>query len=190
MFNLNLDLKDCYHMASPFPHLVIDDFLDFNFAKEIEKSFFDYESDSWHSYSNAIEEKKTCNNWNLFSDSIYKYFNTINSNEFVRKLSDLAGIELYPDCGLHGGGLHIHGSGGNLNPHFDYSIHPKVKLQRKLNIIYYCSSDEDFDTSLYGQLGLWSGDCKQPYELESIVEPKFNRAVIFDTTKKFLAWAR
>jgi Rps23 Pro-64 3,4-dihydroxylase Tpa1-like proline 4-hydroxylase len=88
-----------------------------------------------------------------------------------------------PDPGLHGGGLHIHKSGGNLNPHFDYSIHPKLKKQRKINIIYYCSSDPGLRESGTGQLGLWSGDEQSPKKLNKIVEPIFNRAIIFDTTQ-------
>ena len=108
----------------------------------MEASFFDYDSAKWHVYSNAIEEKKTCNIWNEFNGHLYKYFSEINSAAFVEKLSEFTGINLVPDNGLHGGGLHIHSGGGNLNPHLDYSIHPKLGLQRKINIIYYCSSDE------------------------------------------------
>jgi glutamyl-tRNA synthetase len=32
---------------------------------------------------------------------------------------------------LHGGGLHCHKAGGKLNTHLDYSLHPKLNLQRK-----------------------------------------------------------
>ena len=30
----------------------------------------------------------------------------------------------------------MHGTGGNLNVHKDYSVHPKLGLRRKLNLIY------------------------------------------------------
>jgi hypothetical protein len=93
------------------------------------------------------------------------------------------GLDLYPDPGLHGGGWHIHGDGGNLNPHLDYSIHPKNGLMRKLNIIIYLSSD--LKSEYGGHLGLWtkSKDSKYPLSLIKEIEPKFNRAVIFDTTQ-------
>ena len=39
--------------------------------------------------------------------------------------------------------LHMHGRGGNLNIHKYYSIHPRLKLQRKLNLIVYMSDDWD-----------------------------------------------
>ena len=41
------------------------------------------------------------------------------------------------DIGLNGGGWHTHKRGGKLNTHLDYSLHTKLKLERKLNIINY-----------------------------------------------------
>ena len=78
----------------------------------------------------------------------------------------------------------MHGTGGNLNPHLDYSIHPKCGLQRKLNIIIYLS--KDLRPSRHkGHLGLWNHDgiTNQPKELVREVAPVFNRAIIFDTTQ-------
>lgn len=77
----------------------------------------------------------------------------------------------------------MHGPGGNLNPHFDYSIHPKVGLQRKVNVIIYLSSALKEEHG--GHLGLWSHDAANdaPGDLIKVIQPKFNRAVIFDTTQ-------
>ena len=110
MINLDLKLSIQYKNAKPFKHIVIDNFLDKDFAKKLEKSFFEYDSEKWHSYSNSIEEKKTCNIWNEFNDVLYKYFTDINSPKFVELLSKFVGEELVADSGLHGGGLHIHSS--------------------------------------------------------------------------------
>ena len=98
-------------------------------------------------------------------------------------ISKNVGVNLYQDPGLHGGGWHIHGPGGNLNPHLDYSIHPKVALQRKINIIIYLASDL-MDVH-GGHLGLWEHDLEDnaPGKLIERIQPKFNRAVIFDTTQ-------
>lgn len=91
-------------------------------------------------------------------------------------------VELWPDMGLNGGGWHAHGAGGKLNTHLDYSIHPKLAMERRLNIILYIN--ENYDAKWGGSLGLWSHDEKenQPKDLIKSVEPLFNRAVIFDTT--------
>lgn len=167
----------------PFDHCVVDNFLEPEIADELEKEFLDYESPKWFYYKNAIEDKKALNDWNLFPSLTYKLFRELMSEDFIQTLSKGVGATLYRDPGLHGGGWHIHGTGGNLNPHFDYSIHPKVGLQRKINIIIYISSDLKEEDG--GHLGLWVHDEKnnQPGELLKIIQPKFNRAVIFDTTQ-------
>ena len=81
-----------------------------------------------------------------------------------------------------GGGWHIHKNGGILNPHLDYSLHPKLRLQRKLNLIIYLS--KEWDETWGGGLGLWnSSSVKKPGKIAKKIIPKFNRAVIFDTTQ-------
>jgi len=167
---------------SPFPYFVVDDFLDGDIAKSLELEFPAYKSDVWHVYSNPIEEKKTCNNWNEFPPLTYRVFQYLNSSEFVSKLSDYLFEDnlLSSDPGLNGGGWHIHSRSGKLNPHLDYSLHPKLHLQRKVNIIIYLNSS--WENSWGGGLGLWRGNSKKPKELIDIIEPKFNRAVVFDTT--------
>jgi hypothetical protein len=123
------------------------------------------------------------NNWNIFPSNTYKLFEYLVSLDFTELLSRELGKNLYSDPGLHGGGWHIHANGGNLNPHLDYSIHPKTGLMRKLNIIIYLTSE--LKPKHGGHLGLWTRSKSAPYALSLIkeIEPKFNRAVIFDTTQ-------
>lgn len=149
----------------------------------LEKEFLSYNSKEWHVYKNPLEDKKTINNWNLFPSNTYNTFSYLNSNEFVNFLSSLYNVNLYSDAGLHGGGWHIHKAGGNLNPHLDYSIHPKLFLQRRLNLIIYLS--EKLAPSHGGHLGFWSHDNmnNSPKDLAVEIEPKFNRAVLFDTSQ-------
>ena len=49
--------------AKPFPHMVIDNFLDNDIAKKLEKEFPDYNNAVWDNYNNAIEVKRICNNF-------------------------------------------------------------------------------------------------------------------------------
>ena len=126
---------------TPFDHCIVDDFFEASWAERLSNEFVDYQSDKWFVYSNPLEEKKALNNWNTFPPSTYEAFSMLQSNKLVTKLSNAVGEELFVDPGLHGGGWHCHGTGGNLNPHLDYSIHPKLGLQRKLNIIIYLSKE-------------------------------------------------
>lgn len=167
----------------PFNYYIIDNFLDLEKAKAISQEFPKYNSNIWYCYNNPLENKKTCNNWYQFGPETYQSLSYLNSPKFIQKLQKLTGIsKLYPDIGLHGGGLHIHGTGGKLNVHLDYSIHPKLKLQRKLNLIIYLT--EDWDCEWGGGLEFWSHKEKnKPDKRIVTVDNIFNRAVLFDTTQ-------
>jgi Rps23 Pro-64 3,4-dihydroxylase Tpa1-like proline 4-hydroxylase len=170
-------------VVSPFTHVEIDRFLPIDLAEKVNNEFPDYGSDIWYSYKNQIEDKKALNNWNHFPENTYKLFTYLTSDIFVGALSKLFGVNLLPDPGLHGGGWHMHGIGGKLNPHLDYNIHPKLKLQRKLNLIIYLC--ENWKDSWGGHFGLWDQDKKtgRPGVLAKEIPVGFNKAVIFDTTQ-------
>ena len=185
---LNLDSIErqieYFGAVPPFDHVVIDEFFDESIAMQLSEEFPDFESEAWHKYDNAIEVKKTCNNWNLFPKNSYHIFSFLNSDEFAKYLSGkiFSGKKLYSDPGLNGGGWHIHKKGGKLNTHLDYSLHPKLPLQRKFNIIIYMNPNWRSDWG--GALGLWSGESSErPGSLAKTIDCKFNRAVIFDTTQ-------
>jgi hypothetical protein len=174
---------ETFKTATPFNHCIVDNFFQPDVAQQLEAEFLDYDSDKWFCYKNALEDKKVLVDWSNFPKTTYSAFQYLNSHPFVELLGQLTGNQLYPDSGLHGGGWHIHGTGGNLNPHLDYNIHPKLGLQRKLNIIVYMSSDLKEEHG--GHLGLWATDAAthRPNDIVKEVAPVFNRAIIFDTTQ-------
>jgi Rps23 Pro-64 3,4-dihydroxylase Tpa1-like proline 4-hydroxylase len=174
---------DEWRNSTPFQHLVIDNFLDANIAMDIAKEFPDFESDAWRVYNNPLEIKKLVNHYDKFGPTTYRLFCYLNSKKFIEKLEYLIGEELFPDVGLNGGGLHTHKRGGKLNTHLDYSIHPKLGLERRLNLLIYVTPNWQNDWG--GSLGLWSkkGDANRPDKLVHSIAPIFNRAVLFDTTQ-------
>ncbi len=173
-----------YGSNKPFDHCIIDNFFNRKIAYALEKEFPKFNSEIWHQYNNPIEVKKVCNNWNAFPELTYKVFNYLNSDQFLKTIRKVIfkNTKLYSDIGLNGGGWHIHKQGGKLNTHLDYSLHPKLGLQRKLNIIIYLNSNwkKEWD----GNLGLWSNESEErPGKLVKEIVPKFNRAILFDTTQ-------
>lgn len=172
--------------AAPFPHCVVDDFFRPDIAAQLAAEFPSYHDPRWFVYQNPLEDKKALNDWNVFPTLTYRVFQTLNSPAFIAELAAIFSCVLHADSGLHGGGWHIHASGGNLNPHLDYSIHPKLGLQRKLNLIIYLAPD--LQAKHGGHLGLWQHDAAAngPGTLVHEIAPRFNRAVLFDTTQN--AW--
>ena len=179
-----LNFSHVQHFVEPYDHIVIDNFLADELAHTLSNEFVAFDSPEWYVYNNPLEHKKSCNNWFAFPPTTYRFFNYLNSPEFVQWLQDtVQSPQLYSDPGLHGGGWHIHGNQGKLNVHLDYAIHPKLRLQRNFNLILYLSPE--WDTAWGGNLELWSHNplTNLPKTLVKTVDCKFNRAIIFNTTQ-------
>jgi Rps23 Pro-64 3,4-dihydroxylase Tpa1-like proline 4-hydroxylase len=180
-------LSEDFRSSEPFNYIVLDNFLEEDTALQIAKEFPNFEDPNWYSYENALEIKKATNNWNVFGPTTYQFFTHVLSDEFTEKIEKLItgdfNKSIISDIGLHGGGFHSHKSGGKLNPHLDYSIHPKNKKERVANLIVYINPN--WKSEYGGKFGLWSHDSEtsNPGELSKSVDCIFNRAVIFNTTQ-------
>jgi len=172
-----------FRAAKPFNHIVIDNFFEPQIANGLASEFPDFNSPIWAEYNNPIEIKKLSNKWDKFPSLTYSVFSYLVSTKFVEHISSLVDEKLYPDPGLNGGGWHTHRAGGKLNTHLDYSIHPKLGLERRLNIIVYLQPQ--WRPEYGGELGLWeaASDGKGPGDLKVQISCTFNRAVIFDTSQ-------
>jgi len=178
-------IRQQFHSAEPFDHVIIDDFWDQETAEQLAKDYPDYASPLWNAhYQNAIEDKKACNHWDRFPATTYRAFAYLNSPEFVSILEHVTNQDsIITDVGLHGGGWHCHQKGGKLNVHLDYSIHPKLKLQRHYNLIVYMTPN--WDRNWGGGLELWSHNeqTELPDQCVQKIDNRFNRSVLFDTTQ-------
>lgn len=176
--------REKFLQARPFSHIVFDNFLRPEVAEQIANEFPDWNDQVWYRYDNAIEKKKTMNFWDRFQPTTYQLFAELMSEPVVKVFRELSGIpDLVGDVGLSGGGLHAHKSGDKLNMHLDYSVHPKLKMERRLNIIIYITPG--WQPEWGGGLELWSHnpETNRPLECVTRVENRFNRAVLFDTTQ-------
>lgn len=170
--------KEEYLSASPFPHIIFDDFLDSEFCKKGADAFPGVQDDGWIHYIHYNEKKHGLNKQELIPGEIQNLIAYFNSDEFVQELSKLTGIEnLKADPDLEGGGLHQSEKGGFLNVHADFTVHPhKKNWRRRVNLLLYFN--EDWQEDYNGHLELWSTDMK---ECVQKVLPIFNRCVIFNT---------
>lgn len=174
-------LHDRFRDADPFPHLVIDDFLNADVAESIHAEV--RRTDCAVNASNDITQKKkvACNDWTKFDDvtgSLIAYFN---SWEFIRPLETIAGIDgLFGDPFLEGGGIHQTSNGGFLKMHTDFNWNAKLRADRRINTLLYLN--KDWKPEHRGELILQ----KVGGESKATVEPIFNRLVVFNTNDKTL----
>jgi hypothetical protein len=179
------ELREQFLSSEPFNHVVIDDFFTTETVQQLVADFPTYDSYVWNAhYNNAIENKKACNHWDKFPATTYAVFHYLCGTAFENIVSEITGFQgVQADVGLHGGGWHAHTTSGKLNVHLDYSIHPKLQLERHYNLIVYITPD--WNTAWGGGLELWSHDqeTNTAKQLVTTVENRFNRAVLFDTTQ-------
>lgn len=172
------ELKEKYHTDRPFPHIVLENFLEEDAAKKAYESFPSVKDDGWIHYVHFNEKKHGLNKKDLLPEYIKTVIADLNSPRFLKWLEELTGIEnLKEDEMLEGGGLHQSLKGGFLNIHADFTVHPhKRHWRRRVNLLIYLNPDWKDDYG--GNLELWSRDMKECVES---VKPSYNRAVIFNT---------
>ena len=182
--NQNLDLIakkqfKTYNKNTPFPSIVIENFFDENYLSQVLSDFPDLsELKTSQKYMNKNEIKYANNNYANFPDSIKKLFDFLNSDSYLKFLQKLTSIneKLICDPQLNGGGLHEIKKGGVLKVHTDFSRHPSLKLDRRINVLIYLN--KNWKEQYGGHLELWDKDM---LECRKKILPTFNKMVIFST---------
>lgn len=169
-------LAERYQTASPFPHIVIDDFIEADVLKAVlaefpasnNKTYFDRDQERLKFQYQPHESS---------SGLIRNLFAELNSQAFLGFLEEMTGMKgLISDPHFEGGGLHETKRGGHLGVHADFNIHGQLKVERKLNLLIYLN--ENWEDEYGGQLELWDQQMKG---CEVRVKPVFGRAVVFTT---------
>jgi hypothetical protein len=166
-----------YQRAEPFPHIVVDDFLDSGLLQIVAasypsidgKRFFDRDQERYKFQFGPGE---------IESGLVRNILAELNSQAFLGFLEEMTGIEgLIPDPYYAGGGLHLTRRGGHLGVHADFNVHETMKLERRLNLLVYLN--EDWPDAYGGKLELWD---KGMRGCEVSVAPLLGRAVVFNTS--------
>ncbi len=167
-----------YVKAEPYPHIILDNFLEEWAAEKARGEFPAVKDAGWIHYVHVNEKKHGLNKMDLLPPFIQQVITEMNSPEFVAYMSKLTGIEgLLPDEMLEGGGLHQSKRGGFLNVHADFTVHPhKRTWRRRVNILIYLN--KDWKPEYRGDLELWDRKMKGVVQK---ISPVFNRCVIFNT---------
>jgi Rps23 Pro-64 3,4-dihydroxylase Tpa1-like proline 4-hydroxylase len=180
--NLHFDplpLNAKYAAAEPFPHIVLDGLFDDHALDAVLREFPDREGMNWREFDSPAEKKLGYyHETSTISVTVRNFLEQMNSFEMLLWLEALTGIDgLIPDPYFGGGGLHQIEPGGFLKIHADFNVHPKLKLDRRLNMLVYLN--KDWRDEYGGHLELWERDktaCREK------ILPLFNRTVIFSTT--------
>jgi len=164
-----------FNSNRPIRHLVVDDFLDENFARRIADHFPAVKEMKTH-YHGINEKKSEHSDFSKLDFSFSRLHEELSSPLFIEWLTDVTSIkELQTIDDRLGYGLHQGANNSFLDIHIDYNLHPVKKRYRKLNFILFFNFQ--WEKNWGGHLELW--DDKVLNCIQSI-SPVFNRCVIFE----------
>jgi len=175
-----------YAAATPFPHVVIDDFLSADvLARVIEEIPPGDEALRWIRWEGNAEDgilaqkgKQHISDDRRLGRTTRQLMHELRSAAFLEFLQALTGIHaLLPDPYNLGGGLHLNERGAVLRIHADFLRHPLLHLERRLNLILYLNPD--WQAAFGGHLELWTADMAA---CARRIAPDANRCVIFTTS--------
>lgn len=170
-------LAEQYQNAQPFPHIVMDDFIDANVLRALNAEFPSRDDRTY--FDRAQERFKYQFNPNTVSSGRARNFLAeLNGEPMLAFLSELTGIDrLISDPYYIGGGLHETLAGGHLSVHADFNIHNGMNVERRLNLLIYLN--DDWLPEYGGELELWDKKMRGPAHK---ISPVIGRAVVFNTT--------
>jgi Rps23 Pro-64 3,4-dihydroxylase Tpa1-like proline 4-hydroxylase len=166
-----------YLHAEPYPHAVFDDFLPSDVLDQVLAEF-PAPGESWRHLNSPNQNKLASRREFGLGDFTRGLLRDCNSASCLNFLESLTGIGgLIPDPHLEGGGLHQIARGGFLKVHVDFNKHPRLNLDRRINLIVYLN--KDWQEEYNGHLELWDRTMSRCVKK---ILPVFNRAVVFGTT--------
>jgi len=167
-----------FREARPFPHAVMDDFLPPEALRQVLTEFPKPGDIEWETFDDPSQKKLGSRLEAQMGPATRMLLYQLNSSVFLEFLEELTGIEgLIPDPYFGGGGLHQIERDGFLEVHADFNWHPKLQLDRRLNLLLYLN--EEWEEEYGGHLELWNRDMTAS---EADILPVFNRCVVFETT--------
>lgn len=177
------DLRESYLSADPFPHIVLDGVFPNDLMERVAEEFPSYESarNKGREFRKAKENLKVgLWNYDEFPPAAQAFCDMVSGEDFLAFLTEMTGIEkLLSDPKMVGGGLHLTAPGGRLDVHVDFNYREDFDWHRRLNLLVYFN--KEWKPEWGGQLELWNEQvtvCKQ------VVEPLFNRCVLFETSER------
>lgn len=181
------ELKHGFATATPFPHIVIDNFFPERFVDLVMREFPGTEHPvwlDWRKRSGHQPRKQGPGNASRFgtlSPAFEIALQQLNALRILRFMEAVTGVEkLLPDPNFRGGGMHQTLPGGFLDVHTDFNENPELDLVRRLNALIYLNPD--WQEGDGGELELWDGPAPHG-TCQKRIAPIANRCVIFKTDK-------
>lgn len=175
--NVAAELSRPYRAANPFPHAVIDGLVPDDVIDGLLAEFPGVDHGAWTRHDDRHQRKLQGHRRELHGPFTRQILNEFMSVEFLEFLEALTGITgLITDPSMLAGGLHQSGPRGYLKIHTDQTFEPRLRLERRVNVILYLN--RDWSSTFGGELELWDAERRS---CVTTIAPLAGRLVIFNT---------
>ena len=174
-----------YSQNQPFPHVIIDDFFTNHIANQLARHVLSlYDGDYPVSFRGLAQKKLQLGNIQLLAPDLCPIYKSLMGPVFARYLETISGYAaLEADGQFTGAGLHRYRRDGFSEIHLDSNRHPfNIDLVHRVNLIVFLNPN--WQTQWCGELVLWSKREDKPARPAAIIQPSFNRCVIFSATEE------
>lgn len=169
-------LAETYQSGEPYHHICVDNFLPMDVVEGVRKDIEGLPA-SERSFDAAQERLKSQYSPDLLPDYSRHLFQSFNSRAFIAFLEQMTGIKgLIPDPYFIGAGIHRTQTGGHLDIHADFNLHPYMKVERRLNVLIYLNPE--WKEEYGGSFEIW--DKAMTTKMASFA-PTENRMCCFST---------
>jgi Rps23 Pro-64 3,4-dihydroxylase Tpa1-like proline 4-hydroxylase len=171
------DLKGEFHKNTPFPHIVMDNFLSEEFYEEFNIKNNKLHQTSGKQFKTDVEKNKWISQNFDLPHKIKLIIDELNNEKWIKSLSDLSLIKDVVGTKIGNTKLanyHEMRNDGYLGPHVDHADDPETGCPHVLNLLLYLS--KEWDDEWGGSTLLFDKDGKK---IIHEVKYKPNRAILF-----------
>tara|TARA_B100000073_G_C23646603_1_gene538838 strand:- start:353 stop:1099 length:747 start_codon:yes stop_codon:yes gene_type:complete len=185
LINKNIHVK---YISEPYPVWVIDNFLQTEVLKKIQKEWPDSNSNVWHGGHSYINNEKNILEQGMLSldrledmpQHIAELVKKIHTDEFTQKISKITGVEdLITDFSRRWSGVRVMCKDSFQAIHSDARRNPETGYRKELTCLVYFN--KNWKKEDVGQFEVWDDDMNNCVHK---IEPIENRLVIFLNTDK------
>jgi hypothetical protein len=177
------EFRKDYQEARPFPHFVVENFLDEPFSRKLFREFPSFDRDKATDEHGRTGGKAVREDLSQVGPSYAELDRLFSSRKFLEWMSHATEIPgLLYDPAYVGGGTHENLPGQDLSVHIDFNYHPTEGWHRRLNALLYLNPE--WEESWGGALELWKNPWDAPSKNEiRKIAPVWNRLVVFGTSE-------
>tara|TARA_B110000285_G_scaffold223548_1_gene279203 strand:- start:160 stop:1110 length:951 start_codon:yes stop_codon:yes gene_type:complete len=178
-------LNQSYIDASPFPHVMMDNFFEQGAAETLLADFPPFDEERAKNEFGKIGRKSVNKDMPEISEGYAKFCDFLISKDFLKAIEKITGIDNLVALPGGAGGTHESLSGQALAPHIDYNyidLPDGRKLHRRLNLLFYLN--KDWKPEWGGNFEVHSNPRRPAENQFKAFAPDFNRCIIMGTSEK------